>query len=104
MSLGITDYLAVYTKAAEATTAFVDYLRGLVRERRKNPQEDLITALVEAEEAGDKLTEDELISMCILLLVAGHETTTNLIHRQRDAGAAVNDPYQMAEVEGLVWS
>ena len=97
VSLEMTDDPAVYTKAAEATTAFVDYLRGLVNERRKKPQEDLITALVEAEEAGDKLTEDELISMCILLLVAGHETTTNLIGN--GMLALLRNPDQMARLK-----
>jgi cytochrome P450 len=56
-----------------------DYLRTLVRARRAEPADDLLTALVQAEDAGDKLTEDELLSTCVTLMVAGHETTTNLI-------------------------
>lgn len=59
--------------------SFLRYLRGLIRERRVDPREDLISALVAAEEAGDKLNEDELLSMILLLLVAGFETTVNLI-------------------------
>ena len=55
------------------------YLRKLVERRRADPQDDLITALIRAEEAGDKLSEDELLAMAFLLLVAGHETTVNLI-------------------------
>src|SRR3982750_308382 len=51
---------------------FLAYIRSLVRLRRKRPSDDLISALVMAEEAGDKLTEDELVSMILLLLVAGH--------------------------------
>ncbi|MGI8732058.1 MAG: cytochrome P450, partial [Pyrinomonadaceae bacterium] len=47
--------------------------------RRRDPQDDLATALIQAEEAGDKLSEDELLAMVFLLLVAGHETTVNLI-------------------------
>ena len=47
--------------------------------RREQPQDDLITALVQAEEAGEKLDQQELISMVFLLLVAGHETTVNLL-------------------------
>ena len=47
--------------------------------RRADPRDDLITALIRAEEAGDKLSEDELLAMAFLLLVAGHETTVNLI-------------------------
>ncbi len=59
--------------------AFTDYLRAMFEEKRKNPKDDLISALVRAEEAGDKLSEDELLAMVFLLLIAGHETTVNLI-------------------------
>jgi len=60
-------------------TAFTDYLRALFEEKSKNPRDDLVSALVQAEEAGDKLSEGELLGMVFLLLVAGHETTVNLI-------------------------
>lgn len=56
-----------------------DYLRNIISQRRLEPQEDLISALVAAEEEGDRFSEAELYSMCILLMMAGHETTTNLI-------------------------
>jgi cytochrome P450 len=59
--------------------AFTDYLRALFKKKHKHPREDLISALVRAEEAGEKLNEDELLGMVFLLLVAGHETTVNLI-------------------------
>lgn len=59
--------------------AFSDYLRRMFEEKRENPKNDLISALVRAEEAGEKLSEDELLGMVFLLLVAGHETTVNLI-------------------------
>jgi len=55
------------------------YLEPVVAQRRREPREDLISALVAAEEQGDKLTTDEVFSTIILLLVAGNETTTNLI-------------------------
>jgi pimeloyl-[acyl-carrier protein] synthase len=55
------------------------YLAGIIAERRAEPRDDLVTRLVEAEEEGDRLDPDELLQMCILLLVAGHETTVNLI-------------------------
>ena len=58
---------------------FIRYLRRFFKVRRRNPQDDLATALIEAEEAGDKLSEDELLAMVFLLLIAGHETTVNLI-------------------------
>jgi len=64
-------------QASQAVVEFSDYLRGLVEERRAHPQDDLITALVQVEEQGQKLTEDELIANCILLLNAGHEATVN---------------------------
>jgi cytochrome P450 PksS len=66
-------------RALPAALAFVRYLRNLVERRRADPQDDLITALIRVEEAGDKLSEDELLAMAFLLLVAGHETTVNLI-------------------------
>ena len=59
--------------------AFTDYLLAMFEEKRKNPKDDLVSALVQAEEAGDKLSEDELLGMVFLLLIAGHETTVNLI-------------------------
>jgi cytochrome P450 len=59
--------------------AFLRYIRRLVQTRRAAPRDDLVSALVEAREVGDKLTEDELLAMVSLLLIAGHETTVNLI-------------------------
>ena len=56
-----------------------NYLGGIVNERRANPGQDLLSALIEAEEDGGRLSDDELMSTAILLLVAGNETTTNLI-------------------------
>jgi cytochrome P450 len=58
---------------------FIRYLRQFFKLRRRDPQDDLVSALIEAEEAGDKLNEDELLAMVFLLLIAGHETTVNLI-------------------------
>jgi pimeloyl-[acyl-carrier protein] synthase len=66
-------------RANRATEALAEYFSGLVAERRARPGQDLLTALIAAENQGRSLTEDELLSMCILLLVAGHETTVNLI-------------------------
>jgi len=60
-------------------SAFVAYLQGMFADRRAAPQDDLVTALVQVEEAGDRLNEEELSSMVALLLVTGHETTVNLI-------------------------
>lgn len=56
-----------------------EYLGELVELRRADPREDLISALIAAEEDGDQLTADEIVATCNLLLIAGHETTVNLI-------------------------
>ncbi|WP_246512235.1 cytochrome P450 [Polycladomyces abyssicola] len=58
---------------------FVAYLSDLIENRRRYPAEDLISGLVHAEAEGEKLTEKELYAMIFLLIVAGHETTVNLI-------------------------
>jgi cytochrome P450 len=62
-----------------AGNAFADYFRELIATRRREPRDDLLSALIAAEEEGDKLSEDELVSTCIFLLAAGHETTVNLL-------------------------
>lgn len=56
---------------------FSQYVAALANERKSNPKNDLITALVEVEEQGEKLNEHELIAMCVLLLNAGHEASVN---------------------------
>ena len=55
------------------------YLRDLLEQRRAHPAEDLMSGLIAVEESGDQLTEDEIVATCNLLLIAGHETTVNLI-------------------------
>jgi cytochrome P450 len=61
---------------------FLDYLRVVVADRRKHPgdpEHDVLTRLIRGEEAGEKLSETELLQNCVFILNAGHETTTNLI-------------------------
>ena len=70
---------ASQTRAAQLMQEFVSYLRELFATRRQAPQDDLISALVRAQEVGDQLSEAELFSTTVLLIVAGHETTVNLI-------------------------
>ena len=69
----------VVEAARRATQELVDYLGRFVEGRRASPREDLISLLVRAEASDDALSPDELLAFCILLLVAGNETTTNLI-------------------------
>ncbi len=57
----------------------IAYLQGIIRDCREHPRDDLISALVAAEEEGDKFSEDELFSMFVLLQLGGNETTTSLI-------------------------
>lgn len=64
-------------EAASAARDFAAFMRDYVERRRTDPRDDLITALIAAEEAGEKLTTDELITTCILLLNAGHEATVH---------------------------
>ena len=66
-------------RAVPSLFALEAYFNGLLERRRREPGDDLLTALAAAEEAGDALSNDEVVATCILLLFAGHETTTNLI-------------------------
>ncbi|WP_020119233.1 cytochrome P450 [Streptomyces canus] len=67
----------VAARAVRASVEFSDYLRDLIAERRKEPGDDLISGLIAAHDEGDRLTEQEMISTCVLLLNAGHEATVN---------------------------
>jgi len=69
----------VARRAADATGEIWEYMSRIILERRRNPGPDLLSALIHAHDQGDRLSEEELIAMAILLLVAGHETTVNLI-------------------------
>ncbi len=66
-------------RADQTTSELVEYLNWIVTERRREPRDDLISSLIAAEASEGKINEKELISTLILLLVAGHETTVNLI-------------------------
>jgi cytochrome P450 len=63
----------------QAVQEVVDYLGGFIRDRQREPREDLISVLVSADEGGRRLSPEEILAFAILLLVAGNETTTNLI-------------------------
>ena len=84
--------------AEQAVVAFDDFFHELLEDRRTNPGDDLLTALLQAEEEGDRLSEDELLSLAILLLVAGHETTMNLIGN--GMLALLRHPQQLESLRG----
>jgi cytochrome P450 len=69
----------VLRKSIAAFEELQTYFRGIIAQRRAEPRDDLISALVRAQEEGDRLSDEELLANAILLLNAGHETTTNLI-------------------------
>ena len=73
------DARAKYDRADQATREMMEFFRALVVARRAEPQKDLLSALVHLEDDGERLSEDELVAMCVLLLFAGHETTAHHI-------------------------
>ncbi|WP_257458308.1 cytochrome P450 family protein [Archangium lipolyticum] len=77
----------------EAGRQFIQYFQQLLVRRRTDPRDDLLTALMSVEEQGDRLSPQELMSMLFLLLVAGHETTVNLIGN--GVWALLNHPEQL---------
>jgi cytochrome P450 len=82
--------------AQQARLEFSGYFRDLIAARRARPARDLLSELIRAEDDGQRLTEDELIGTCVLLLVAGHETTIGLI--SNTILALLRHPGQLAEV------
>ena len=82
-----------YGVAEAATREMVEFFRALIAARRAAPADDLLSALVAVQDEGDRLSEDELLATCILLLFAGHETTTN--HIANALLALIRFPEQM---------
>ena len=68
---------AKYHRAEAATREMAAFFREMIAERRAAPREDLLSHLVQLEDNGERFTEDELVATCVLLLFAGHETTTH---------------------------
>ncbi|NDV97901.1 cytochrome P450 [Salipiger sp. PrR002] len=98
--------MAMELAAASAATEFSDFLRGYVDERRKAPGDDLLSHLIAAEEDGEKLSTDELITTCILLLNAGHEATVhtmgNGIKTLLEEGVAITEENAAPVVEEVL--
>jgi cytochrome P450 len=85
-----------YSIAEDATRDMAAYFGRLIELRRVDPGTDLISGLVHLEDGGDRLTQDELVATCILLLFAGHETTTN--HIANGLLALMRFPTEMARL------
>jgi len=96
-AIGLPSDVEIVDRGRVARRAIGDYFRALVPRRRGNPQNDLLTGLIAAEEQGDKLSEGEVIAMCVLLFIAGHETTVNLIGN--GLFALLQHPDQLARLQ-----
>src|SRR2546425_5998018 len=79
VALGYITDPEVATRAIEGRNQLLEYFDELIPKRRAEPREDLLSAMIQAEDRGDFLTHGELLAMLLLLLVGGHETTVNLI-------------------------
>lgn len=79
ISAATPDPAAAIAEVAQARAELQGYLDGLLEDRRRKPGDDLLSALLDVEDDGDTLTHDELVATAGLLLIAGHETTVNLI-------------------------
>ena len=80
----------------ESGEKLYDYFEGIIEQRRREPRDDMITALIAAEDEGDRLTHEELLATLLLLLVAGNETTRNLIGN--GTLALMRNPGQLARL------
>ena len=85
-----------YERAEAATREMAELFRTLIAERRAAPRPDLLSELVHVEDDGDRLSEDELVATCVLLLFAGHETTTH--HIANGLAALLRFPAQMEKL------
>jgi pimeloyl-[acyl-carrier protein] synthase len=78
-ALGLPSDRDIVKQGRAARRALAEYFRSLLPERRRRSRADLLNLLIAAEERGDKLSEEELLATCVLLFIAGHETSANLI-------------------------
>jgi cytochrome P450 len=85
-------------RTARAQVQLGRYLQRLIEEHRSEPRDDLLTALIAARDEGERLTERELVATCVLLLVAGFETTVNLIGN--GTLALTRNPHQIDRLRG----
>jgi cytochrome P450 len=90
------DTAGKYERAQAATQEMAELFRSLIAERRAQPKRDLLSELVHLEDDGDRLTDDELVATCVLLLFAGHETTTH--HIANGLAALIRFPEEMQKL------
>ena len=83
----------VLDKGNTVTIILRDYFKMLMEKRKPSPKDDLISQLIKVEQQGDRLTDEELLATCILLVIAGHETTVNLI--SNSILLLLKNPHQM---------
>ena len=84
-------------QAISGVSEFLEYFRHIIRQRRTAPKDDLMQAMINAEEQGDKLSEEELLGNCVLILAAGHGTTIYLIGN--GTLALLRNPDQLAQLQ-----
>jgi hypothetical protein len=82
-----------YDRAESATREMAAFFRELIGARRESPRADLLSELVHLEDQGDRMSDDELVATCVLLLFAGHETTTH--HLANGLAALMRFPGEM---------
>ena len=85
--------------ATIANKILIDYFADIIEQKRKSPGQDLICQLIDAEDEGDRLSAREMYSTCVLLLLAGHETTTRLI--SNGMYLLLNHPEQLARLQAV---
>jgi cytochrome P450 len=85
-----------YARAEAATHEMAELFRALIAQRRRAPRPDLLSQLVEVDEDGDRLSDDELVATCVILLFAGHETTTH--HIANGLAALLRFPAEMQKL------
>jgi pimeloyl-[acyl-carrier protein] synthase len=78
-AIGVPSDDSIVERGRIGRRGIAEYFRALLPDRRRHPRADLLSSLIAAEEQGDRLTEGELLATCVLLFIAGHETTVNLI-------------------------
>ncbi len=91
------DTVGKYDRAEAATREMAELFRALIAERRASPRRDLLSELVHLDDDGERLSEDELVATCVLLLFAGHETTTH--HLANGLAALMRFPDQLRQLK-----